>query len=167
MFQYITCENLSQQRENATIIDVREAGEFNESHFSESINIPASEGIEAYSNYVNNKLILVCQSESRAIKVAEKLAHSGFTDLFVLKGGVNEAKSKELDLISNSTKWSIDRQFRFILGALLFVGLIGVTFLSLYFLIIPLIIAFGLMFSGIIDKCYLRIAVARLWWNRS
>lgn len=70
------------------------------------------------------------------------------------------------ELTTNTTGkgWSVDRQFRFVLGILLAIFLAGYPF-SPMFAIIPVVLSLGLTVTAIIDKCYLRIGIVRLPWN--
>lgn len=63
--------------------------------------------------------------------------------------------------------WSVDRQFRFLLGVLIAIFLIGQYWMSDAFTAIPVILCLGLIITAIIDKCYLRIGIAMLPWNRA
>lgn len=63
--------------------------------------------------------------------------------------------------------WSIDRQFRITLGILLAIALTLYALGYEYGLIIPMILCVGLIFTSIIDRCYMRMAIARMPWNRN
>ncbi|MEZ4638717.1 MAG: hypothetical protein R2856_27770 [Caldilineaceae bacterium] len=63
--------------------------------------------------------------------------------------------------------WGIDRQFRLTLGLLLWIFLLSYLLsASPYVFIIPAIVFAGLIYSAVTDKCYLRIGISRLPWNR-
>ena len=62
--------------------------------------------------------------------------------------------------------WTVDRQFRLFLGILLFISLIGMITDLNGLLTIALIIALGLTITALIDRCYLKMLIARLPWNR-
>jgi hypothetical protein len=61
--------------------------------------------------------------------------------------------------------WTVDRQFRLILGGLLLVALLGTVVGQSYLLALAFIIALGLTFTAIIDRCYFKMLIARLPWN--
>ena len=67
---------------------------------------------------------------------------------------------------ATSELWSVDRQFRFVLGIFIALYLIGFHWMSALFSIIPVILCLGLIITAIIDKCYLRVGIAMLPWNR-
>ena len=85
---------------------------------------------------------------------------------YYLKGGVNAAIRAELELETSRLGWTIDRQFRMFLGLMLFVAVIGMTLVSQWFIIIPSIFATGLIVTSLINRCYLRMGIARLPWNK-
>lgn len=153
--------------EGTKIIDVREFGEYRENHFKGSVLIPSGSDISAFEPYREEKIVLVCQSETRAKNVGEKLKQAGFETLYYLKGGVNAAIRAELELESSRMGWSIDRQFRMFLGLMLFIAVLGLFFVSQWFLIIPSIFATGLIVTSLINRCYLRMGIARLPWNKA
>ncbi len=146
------------------IIDVREPKEYREFHLMGSINIPSSQYEETkFEPYKENSIGLICQSGSRAKAVQNKLLEAGFEHVSVME--------KQMENISAFAKksnsgWSVDRQFRMTLGVLLAVFL-GGYFLSINWLIaIPIILATGLIFTSLIDRCYMRMGIAMLPWNR-
>ena len=61
--------------------------------------------------------------------------------------------------------WSVDRQFRFLLGIFMALYLIGYHWISALFSLIPAILCLGLIITAIIDKCYLRVGIAMMPWN--
>ncbi|HSD36910.1 MAG TPA: rhodanese-like domain-containing protein [Rhodocyclaceae bacterium] len=77
-------------RENAVIVDVRDATEFAAGHLPAARNIPLKE-IEARSSelkkFVKRPLIVVCQSGSRSRSALETLRKAGFERVLNLDGG--------------------------------------------------------------------------------
>ena len=154
------------------LIDVREPDEYDAYHIGGSINVPSSRfHNNMFEEYRDAAIVLICSSGVRARSVANKLDLLGYADVQV-------AKQQMSDMINNSSlvrkapqadtqSWTVDRQFRLVLGMALAVYLLlafaGIT----WGIFIPVIIASGLLFSSIIDRCYLRSVLARLPWNRS
>lgn len=166
--QAVNCLDVEQfLTEETEIIDVREFGEYRELHFKNSTLIPSGSSLDKFEEHRNKRILLVCQSDQRAINVGTKLKEAGFSKIYYLKGGINAARTAELDLETSQIGWTIDRQFRMTLGILLFIGLTGTMLLSNYFLIIPGILCTGLIFTSIIDRCYMRMGIARLPWNKA
>jgi len=152
----------SQQRGEGILIDVREPAEFRDGHLPGAINLPSTRFSAAdYRTYRQQPIYLVCQTGDRAQEVAQKLYKQGNTQVFVL-----DRHMDDITVETPKISWSVDRQFRFLLGILLGIFLIGYHWISDYFMAIPVIIGLGLTITAIIDKCYLRIGIARLPWNR-
>jgi rhodanese-related sulfurtransferase len=88
-------------RENAVVIDVREASEYAAGHLPDARNIPAGEivtRVAELSDLKEKPLILVCASGARAGQVCAQLKKRGFTDLGFLDGGVDGWKRANLPL---------------------------------------------------------------------
>lgn len=147
----------------AVIIDVREPGEFIEYHIPGALNIPSSNYQKSFfSSFENINIYLVCQSGNRATGVGSQLIADGFSKVKILEN--------HMDSIQQPVQikgWSIDRQFRMTLGLLLAIFLILYSFGINNALVIPIILCVGLIFTSIIDRCYMRMGIARLPWNKN
>ena len=78
-------------RENAQLIDVREANEYIAGHLVESRNIPAASLAERageLQQFKERPLILVCQSGARSQAACATLAKLGFVRVHNLEGGI-------------------------------------------------------------------------------
>jgi rhodanese-related sulfurtransferase len=151
-----------QQRGEGIIIDVREPAEFKDGHLPGAVNHPSTRfSVTDYRAYRQQAIFLVCQTGDRANEIARKLHKHGITRVFVL-----DRHLEDIALETPENIWSVDRQFRFLLGILLGLFLIGYHWASDYFLVIPIILCLGLTITAIIDKCYLRVGIARLPWNK-
>jgi rhodanese-related sulfurtransferase len=146
------------------IVDVREPKEFSDFHLMGSINIPSTKfDLTKFEEHKNKNIGLICQSGNRAKAVQAKLLDAGYDHVFVM-----EKQMENLSAFAKQSNsgWSVDRQFRMTLGVLLAIFLIG-HFLSIGWLIfIPIVLATGLIFTSLIDKCYMRMGIAMLPWNR-
>ena len=79
-------------REDAHIVDVREADEFAGGHLPEAINIPAgklAERIGELEKFKGKPVILCCASGMRSSKACGELQKQGFDKLYNLAGGVD------------------------------------------------------------------------------
>jgi rhodanese-related sulfurtransferase len=79
-------------REDAHIVDVREAAEFASGHLPEAKNIPVSklaDRISELEKFKEKPIILCCASGMRSNKAAGELKKQGFTRLYNLAGGVD------------------------------------------------------------------------------
>lgn len=143
------------------IIDVREPAEYHERHIPGALNFPSTDyHQEHYSGFKNVEIALVCQSGNRAKTIRANLLKDGFEKVLLLE--------TQMQAINNSKKtkgWSIDRQFRFTLGILLLIYLVLIPFVN-YIVIVPIILCSGLIITAIIDRCYLRMGISMLPWNK-
>lgn len=151
----------------AVVIDVREPAEFLEASLPGAINHPSSAfNIEDYKPFIHRPLILMCHTNNRATKIAGLLQDNDFTRLHILKNGMSGILQSGAVQPSNAKGWTIDRQFRFTLGMLLAIFFAGYFLVSEKFIIIPAILCAGLVFTSLIDKCYMRQGIAMLPWNK-
>ena len=147
------------------IVDVREPKEFRDGNLPTSINLPSTKfEIEQFEPYRNNVINLICETGKRAKTIKTKLDEKGFENVFILNKQMADIQVK----VEMETKniWSVDRQFRLLLGLLLATFLIGNYFGIIEMVAIPLILSTGLIFTAIIDRCYLRMGIAMLPWNK-
>jgi len=150
----------------SVLVDVREPAEFAEGHIPGSLNFPSSQSdFQAYEPYADRHIQLVCESGNRAKDVAKALEVRGFTSVSVSPMSVGLVRRFEAT-DEKVTGWDIDRQLRFTLGIFLLIGMIGYLSGVTEFLVLVAIIAVGLTFTSLIDRCYLRMLIARMPWNR-
>lgn len=79
-------------REDARVLDVREAEEFAAGHLPDAVNIPAgklSDRIAEIEKFKDKPLIVCCASGMRSGKACGDLQKLGFTRLYNLDGGVD------------------------------------------------------------------------------
>ena len=94
-------------RENAQLLDIREASEYVAGHPADAINIPVGsldERAEELASFKDNPLILICQSGMRSSAACSKLAKLGFSRLHSLEGGVGAWAEAGLPLKKGSRK---------------------------------------------------------------
>jgi rhodanese-related sulfurtransferase len=149
----------------AVLIDVREPAEFYEGYLSGAVNLPSTQfNVEDYREYSDRVICLVCQTDRRAGNIAAQLQRQGLQNVFLLEQQM--ASLVEGETSAAPAGWSIDRQFRMTLGLLGLTFLMGYFFVSAWFIVIPIILTTGLIITSIIDRCYLRMGIAMLPWNR-
>ena len=147
---------------SAVIIDVREPSEYKEHHIPGALNIPSTKfNKEHFGAFKDQKTCLVCQSGQRATMVGNKLQKEGFNNIFLL-----DIQMEDIPKLISTKGWSVDRQFRFLIGLLLAIFIILYFSNITYGVIIPIILSSGLLITAIIDKCYLRMGIAMLPWNK-
>ncbi|MCL2656585.1 MAG: rhodanese-like domain-containing protein [Betaproteobacteria bacterium] len=78
-------------RENAIVVDVREAAEFATGHIPNARNIPLAElekRIGELAKFKNKPIVLVCQSGMRSSRALATLVKAGFEKVQNLGGGI-------------------------------------------------------------------------------
>ena len=73
------------------ILDVRSRREFKETHLNGAINIPLSELKKNANKYLqdkNRKILVCCEYGVRSKQAAEILENLGYTQVYNLKGGL-------------------------------------------------------------------------------
>jgi rhodanese-related sulfurtransferase len=145
----------------AVIIDVREPREFRENGIPGAVNLPLSEFHEdQYNSYRENLICLICQSGNRASRTKDQLEKIGFTNVVLLDRHMESIENNE-----SATGWSVDRQFRFVLGILIAISMIGFFRGGIWFLSLSIFVSLGLTITASIDRCYLRVLIAKMPWN--
>jgi len=89
-------------RDEAVVLDLRDAKEFREGHIVDSINIPfgkLAERAAELDRYRDRPLVLVCKMGHSAGTAAKTLKEKGFDRVFRLGGGVLEWQAAQLPLV--------------------------------------------------------------------
>ena len=113
------------------VLDLRTRGEFEAVHIPGSFNVPLDtlgEHVHDLAD-VEHPVVLVCRSGARATQAHAKLTTAGKQRLHLLEGGMDAWEAARGDVVrSSSDVWALDRQVRFVAGA---IGLFAVLVLSL------------------------------------
>jgi len=86
-------------REDALVLDVREAGEYGSGHILGAKNLPLARAQSGAGDVAKKKdatLILYCESGDRAGRAAAALRKQGYTKVFTLSGGIGAWKQAGL-----------------------------------------------------------------------
>jgi rhodanese-related sulfurtransferase len=78
-------------RKDAIVLDVREPAEFSAGHVPNARNLPLSQfdkRVGEIAKFKGKPVIVACQSGSRSHAANAKLKAAGFTEIFVLAGGI-------------------------------------------------------------------------------
>ena len=89
--------------ENASIIDVRQPGEYAQGHYDEAINIPLGELPQRIEELkaMKQPLVLYCRSGNRSAMAVALLKQSGLTNVYNA-GGLDELiKQKKASALQN------------------------------------------------------------------
>lgn len=151
------------------VIDVREFPEFSSERIDKAQLVPLSDFEKSSTDLDRSKpTYLMCRSGNRAAQAADKLSSKGFTDVYVIKGGMLAWSNANLPVIKGDSKvWSLERQVRFAAGAIVLIGVLLATFISPYLILISAFIGAGLMFSAVTDTCAMGMVIARMPWNKA
>ncbi len=86
-------KDILKSNKEAKLLDVRSPQEYKEGHLNGAVNIPLYE-LEACCdcklNKKNEPIIVYCQSGTRSKKAIKILKNYGYSNLYHLKGGLNE-----------------------------------------------------------------------------
>ena len=147
----------------AIIIDVRTKKEFSEGALSGAINIPSSSfEVATFLPYRDHHICLVCETGKRATSVMKKLKDTNFQQVSVMEKNMEQLRTNYAPV----NGWSVDRQFRLVLALLLGAFLLGYALDLTAFLVLPVVVCSGLLFSALTDNCYLKEGIALLPWNQ-
>lgn len=149
---------------NAIIIDVREPAEFAEIHIPGAINIPSTQfDAHAFEPFLDRKVCIICQTGKRSRNIIEKLESMHWNNVYYLE---TQMENYQHTVAQKTSGWTVDRQFRFLLGILLSIYVVTYFLGAKGFIVIPMILGTGLIVTALINRCYLRIGIAKLPWNR-
>lgn len=156
------------QRPDVAIVDVRTPGEFAAGHIAGSHNVPLA-ALETHGRELaalDRKLVLVCQSGTRASDAHQQLSDYGATDLGVLRGGIDSwAGAGEDTAALGGDIWPLERQIRLVAGSLTLTGILAS-------LVVPKAkflagaIGAGLTFSALSNTCAMGNLLSRLPYNQ-
>jgi rhodanese-related sulfurtransferase len=87
---------------NGVFLDIREAAEFKKEHIADSMSLPLStlEANIAKLKDPAQPIILICASGQRSRTAGKQLQGHGFSNLYVLNGGLNAWRDAKLPLFS-------------------------------------------------------------------
>jgi rhodanese-related sulfurtransferase len=162
-------EELLRERPETRLLDVRTPGEYETVHIRGAYNVPLDtlgEHADEIRSTVDEPVVLICQSGSRARKAEEALKRAGMPNLHVLDGGVNGWVAEGRPVQRGVSRISLERQVRILAGALAATGALLVLTVNPLFALLPAFVGSGLVFAGVTDTCAMGLALARLPHNR-
>ncbi|HJE57482.1 MAG TPA: rhodanese-like domain-containing protein [Nocardiopsis listeri] len=150
------------------LVDVRTPAEYESSHIPGAINLPLGR-VDAHLERIvadaGGRLVLVCQSGSRAGQCRDKLAGAGLSDTVVMNGGMNAWAAQGAPVVRGREKWALERQVRLVAGVIVLTSVLA----SLVWppaVALAGIVGAGLAFAAITDTCAMGMALARLPYNQ-
>lgn len=78
-------------RQDAVVIDVREAADFAKGHIANARNVPhaqVEQRLKELDKFKSKPVILSCQSGTRSASIEGVLRKHGFSEVFTLRGGI-------------------------------------------------------------------------------
>jgi rhodanese-related sulfurtransferase len=89
-------------KEKATVLDVRERGEFMEGHIVDAVNIPYAlleSRIDELSQYKDSPVVIACKVGQHSGAAGTLLQKNGFTNVTRLTGGYSEWRAQNLPVV--------------------------------------------------------------------
>jgi rhodanese-related sulfurtransferase len=151
------------------IIDVRTPAEFESAHIPGSYNVPLDqlgEHRDELARHLDEPVVLVCRSGTRAGQAEQRLAAAGMSNVHVLEGGMLAWESAGQPVTRGAQRWDLERQVRLVAGSLVLLGILGS-------LIIPELkylsgaVGAGLTFAALTNTCMMGMLLAKLPYNRT
>ena len=90
-------------REDAVVLDIREANAFQSGHMVGAVNFPLAsldQNAKKLNKYRSRHLIVVCAAGQASLKAMAKLKEAGFEQVSVLKGGIAAWKNADMPVVT-------------------------------------------------------------------
>ena len=155
-------------KEKITILDVRNASELSEARIESAVHIPLNELSSRISELrnIDGEIATLCKTGNRATIAAQALLQAGFTNVSLIEGGITGLEKSGYPLIKSKMKWSLERQVRFLAGAIVFIFSLLALFINNWFALGSLYIGSGLIFAGITNKCGMAALLLKIPYNK-
>ncbi|WP_179021951.1 rhodanese-like domain-containing protein [Winogradskyella forsetii] len=102
---YISVQELAMPKTKATLLDAREAEEYNVSHLKDAIHVGYNDfDLQETTKQLNDKhqtIVVYCSLGIRSENIAEQLEKAGYTNVFNLFGGIFEWKNNKFKVYNN------------------------------------------------------------------
>jgi rhodanese-related sulfurtransferase len=150
------------------VLDVRSPAEFETAHIPGSYNVPLDtlrEHSEELAQHLEDHVVLVCRSGTRAQQAERAFAEVGRTNIHVLDGGISSWQADGADVVRGEARWDLERQVRFVAGGIvLAAGLGSLAVPRLKWLATG--VGAGLVTAAVTDTCMMGTALSKLPYNR-
>ncbi len=160
------------KKDEAVLIDVREAEEFKAEHIVYALSLPLSyleHNFKLLNIPSHKSIIFQCARGFRSQEACKKVKELGCSQnrLFSLERGIESWKELNKSVVKSiSYKVSLFRQVQIIVGFLIAMSVIlGLTGMPLAFLVAG-IIGMALFFAGLAGWCGLAIILSKMPWNK-
>lgn len=163
-----TLRELAASEDRPRLIDVRTPGEFAAGHIDGAYNVPLDllrEHRNELRHHLDETVVLICRSGNRAAQAEQALVAAGLPNLRVLDGGMVAWEAAGAPVRRQRPRWDLERQVRFVAGALVLVAVLaGTVFPPVTWL--AALIGAGLTVAALTNTCLMGMALARLPYNR-
>ena len=154
------------QRGGASIIDIREPGEFVRAHIAGARSV-APTALDAGQLPRDQRLIVVCQIGLRSPDAAAQLTAAGCADVAHLEGGMSAWEEAGLPTVSDRVmSISVARQVQIVAGLLVVVGAVLAVLASPWFLVLAALVGAGLVLAGMTGSCVITRLLEKLPYNQ-
>ncbi|MDD4907525.1 MAG: MBL fold metallo-hydrolase [Candidatus Omnitrophica bacterium] len=159
---------LSAREAQVKFLDVRSALEFSNAHIKDSINMPIDMLAMRINELSRDKqaYIVLCRTGNRSPMAADMLIQSGMQAVKVLDGGITRWQKERLPVIKGEGGISLERQVRIMAGSFVLSGLLAAWIFDPWFMIIPVFVSCGLIYSGLTDNCLMATLLMKLPYNK-
>ena len=151
---------------NSVIIDVRTDVEHKEkclsvAHFHVPLDqLDPKKFIEENKISSDKQIYMLCKLGGRAKQAAEKFEQTGFNNVSVIEGGIENCATCGYEIEQNKNVISLERQVRIAVGSLIaFFIIVGMPYVSLLF-------GCALAVSGVTNWCGMATLLAKAPWNK-
>ncbi|MFB7915830.1 rhodanese-like domain-containing protein [Streptomyces sp. NPDC056061] len=159
---------LLQEGRAPRLLDVRTPGEFRTMHIPGSCNVPLATLREHRAKllaHLDEDVVLVCRSGTRAGQAAKILAEAGLTGLPVLDGGIVAWETAGAPVDRGTERWDMERQVRLVAGSIvLTTSLVGVLVPGVH--LIGTAVGAGLTYAALSNSCAMGVMLSKLPYNR-
>ncbi|TVZ39901.1 rhodanese-related sulfurtransferase [Alteromonadaceae bacterium 2753L.S.0a.02] len=168
-------EFLSNNNNEATIIDLRTPAEVSRENIDNCICLPLQtltpESLHTKLHDRLNKktlrVFLLCQSGMRAHAAVRQLGVIKGIEWVVIEGGLNAIKTAGGTVNCGAhLVIPLERQVRIAAGVVILTGVLLGSFLNSAFFLLSGFVGVGLIFAGVTDRCGLAFLLTRMPWNQ-
>jgi rhodanese-related sulfurtransferase len=152
----------------ARILDVRTAAEFETAHIPGAHNVPLDllrEHREELAGYLDEDVVLVCRSGTRATQAQNALGQVGRPGPRVLDGGMIGWEQAGAPVNRGRQTWELERQVRLVAGSIVATSIAG-SALKPGLKWVGAAVGTGLTVAALTNTCAMGMALARMPWNR-
>ena len=150
------------------LLDVRTPAEIGTAHIPGACNVPLDvlrEHRHELLSHLDEDVVLVCQSGTRAAQAGRALAAAGLPDVRLLDGGMSAWAAAGLHVSRGRPRWDLERQVRLVAGALVLATVVASAAVP------PLKwlgagVGAGLTFAAVTNTCAMGRMLSRLPYNR-